>query len=898
MIAERQDEAVGVDTGFEPRMMGALRMAWACRLLVAAAVMWAVAAACDSPGPDGADSAPRVTEAPASGAPAPVATTQPTVVATATPARPVAQAFPTATAAAVETRVPRALVRTPTPAETAVPSPSPTPTPAATAAPSPSPTPAASEQQTPTPAGTAAPTLEALAEELRGIVQEEIRQEFPEFPGVETQPVHVIPLGLPVVTGVYWWVVTDGPQPAKLTSEGEVDNFFHFAAVYRRSEGGEWSEVDRLEIESAPQRTQVEVLTAGWEAPGGEPSAWIAVRGGTGAHAGTLDVIGFDGAALGTSLSRITQRQYLSEFLDLDGDGLLEVVLNDSDPYIFCFTCATELQRVVLYRWTGAQLARVELGTPPDQSDDQIERAVALAKADLWREAAAAAVDASRAFPESAEVRWLSILINWTAVARLNYGGASGQPLLTLVFAGEYAAAADLMRGLAPAQAFALDGPLIAGTAAEQDLSTMAVQLLDYTERALAVAPERADIHAVRALGLALASPADLSGARSALAQAATLAPDDAFFQASRDFLDSVERAPGAPLEPPDQRLALLEGPSASFFAEGYTLGSGDRGRNVKAVQQRLARIPGLDFVDPGRYFDVYHEPTRKAVVAFQLAQELEPNGVVDAATWEALEAAHQAALDSSQATPAPRTAGTELPRPADRRYYSHVALPPLPAVRIEPQSQPAADAAAQQPAHAEAGQSVVYLTFDDGPHPSFTTPIVEILAGYAAPATFFSLGAQIAKYPDLTATLATNGHSLQNHTYSHPALNRISREAYVDEVTRADAAIQAAVGDAALPTSCLRPPYGAIDNSTASIAAELGKSIVMWDVDPQDWRQPGAGQIARHILSHAYPGAIILMHDGGGGRSQTVAALRTVLAELAARSFTFRIVPACDPAG
>ena len=891
-------------------MMGALRMAWACRLLVAAAVMLAVAAACDSPGPDGPDAAPRVTQAPASRAAAvevtpagrqePVATALPTVVATVTPV---------ADVAAVETRAP---ALTPAPADTATPSPSPTPTavstptpgpsptptPAETAAPSPSPIPAASEQQTPTPAGTAAPTLEMLAEQLRGIVQEGIRQEFPEFPGVETQPVHVIPLGMPEVTGVYWWVVTDGPQPAKLTSGDEVDNFFHFAAVYKRSEGGEWSEVDRLEIESAPQRTQVELLTTGWEAPDGEPSAWIAVRGGTGAHAGTLDVIGFDGTALGTALSRITQRQYLSEFLDLDGDGLLEVVLNDSDPYIFCFTCATELQRVALYRWTGAQLERVELRAPLEASDDQVERVVALAKADLWREAAAAAVDASRAFPESAEVRWLSIMINWTAVARLNYGGASGQPLLTQVFAGEYAAAADLMRALEPAQAFALDGPLIAGTAAEQDLSTMAVQLLDYTERALAVAPHRADIHAVRALGLALASPDDLSAARSALAQAAALAPDDAFFEASRDFLESVERAPGAPLEPPDQELALLEGPSASFFAEGYTLGSGDRGRNVKAVQQRLARIPGLDFVDPGRCFDVYHEPTRKAVVAFQLEQGLEPNGVVDAATWEALEAARQAASDANQATPAPRTAGIEVPPPAYRGFYSHVALPPLAAARIEPQPQPASDASAQQPAHAEAGQSVVYLTFDDGPHPSFTTPIIEILAGYGAPATFFALGAQISQYPDLTATLATNGHSLQNHTYSHPALNRISREAYVDEVTRADAAIQAAVGDAALPTTCLRPPYGAIDSATASIAAELGKSIVMWDVDPQDWRQPGADQIARHILSHAYPGAIILMHDGGGGRSQTVAALRTVLAELPARSFTFRIVPACDPAG
>ena len=67
-----------------------------------------------------------------------------------------------------------------------------------------------------------------------------------------------------------------------------------------------------------------------------------------------------------------------------------------------------------------------------------------------------------------------------------------------------------------------------------------------------------------------------------------------------------------------------------------------------------------------------------------------------------------------------------------------------------------------------------------------------------------------------------------------------------------------------------------------------------MWDVDPQDWRQPGAGQIASYVLSHASPGAIILMHDGGGGRSQTVAALDTVLAELSSRGYEFRGIPAC----
>ena len=77
-------------------------------------------------------------------------------------------------------------------------------------------------------------------------------------------------------------------------------------------------------------------------------------------------------------------------------------------------------------------------------------------------------------------------------------------------------------------------------------------------------------------------------------------------------------------------------------------------------------------------------------------------------------------------------------------------------------------------------------------------------------------------------------------------------------------------------------------------LAAELGKALVMWDVDPQDWRQPGAEQIASYVLSHASPGAIILMHDGGGGRSQTVAALETVLAELSSPGYEIRGIPGC----
>jgi peptidoglycan/xylan/chitin deacetylase (PgdA/CDA1 family) len=86
-----------------------------------------------------------------------------------------------------------------------------------------------------------------------------------------------------------------------------------------------------------------------------------------------------------------------------------------------------------------------------------------------------------------------------------------------------------------------------------------------------------------------------------------------------------------------------------------------------------------------------------------------------------------------------------------------------------------------------------------------------------------------------------------------------------------------------------LRPPYGATDQNTLSYADALGYAVVLWDIDPQDWRRPGADVIANHIISSVYPGAIVLSHDGGGDRTQTVEAYRTVLAQLSSQGYVFR---------
>lgn len=666
------------------------------------------------------------------------------------------------------------------------------------------------------------------------------------------------PLALSDERGSLWAVVTNGPQPFYLDEEDNAVNFFHFVALYRRNTDATWSEtLAEVTLETAPQRTDsVEVFDRG--ALGRpEPAVLIAVAGPTGAHAGTLDVLLVDGERLTTVVSHISPQPDAGSLTDVDGDGVVEVILNTSDPYVFCYSCLVEETHERILRWNGAEYEALDLDAPEDLSGDlatRADRVVSLARADLWRDAATLAIETSRRAPDHEGLRWLSVIVNRTAAQRLGNAGSPAQPLLTNALAGEYGAAFALMRALPPQEAFALNGPLIRDTAAEEDLPAMVAYLLDYADRAVAGRPDDAAIHAVLALGRALASPDDLTGAREALAEALRLAPDDGFLQEARTYLESVEQAPGLPPEAPSPE-ALLKRPDPSFLEED-TLGTGDRGHRVRALHQRLARVRTLGFLYPGRYYDVYDEATREAVLKLQVEAGLPPTGVVDGPTWEALEAA------LASQTPARAPAPATKPRPVIARA-----------------------------AHGGAGEPVVYLTFDDGPHPTWTPQVLDVLARHGVNATFFVLGQNVQAYPELTLRLVEAGHDAENHTFDHASLDRVDRATLIMEVRDTDDAIHAAVGDRVDPIACLRPPYGAFDEQTSALAAELGKTLTLWTVDPQDWRRPGATQIADHLLAHAHAGAILLMHDGGGERSQTVEALDTVLGELSARGYTFSLL-------
>lgn len=188
-------------------------------------------------------------------------------------------------------------------------------------------------------------------------------------------------------------------------------------------------------------------------------------------------------------------------------------------------------------------------------------------------------------------------------------------------------------------------------------------------------------------------------------------------------------------------------------------------------------------------------------------------------------------------------------------------------------------------------GPAPVSLTFDDGPHPTYTPQILDILDRYGVKATFFVLGEQVARHPHLAQEIVRRGHAIANHTWSHPDLTRLSAAQLNHQIHRTSDVI--AFATARRPT-CVRPPYGAINARVASHIWSSNHVPVNWSVDSVDWMRPGVGAIANRALTGARPGAVILFHDGGGVRTQTVAALPSVIEGLIGRGY--QIVPTCMP--
>lgn len=184
--------------------------------------------------------------------------------------------------------------------------------------------------------------------------------------------------------------------------------------------------------------------------------------------------------------------------------------------------------------------------------------------------------------------------------------------------------------------------------------------------------------------------------------------------------------------------------------------------------------------------------------------------------------------------------------------------------------------------------EKIIALTFDDGPDPEETTHILDLLKQYDAKATFFVVGKQVEKNPDLAKRIAAEGHELGNHTYDHAYFNHRSS---VDSITSQLSRTQDAIFNATGKRSYLfRPPGGYYSDRMIETCKKEGYLVVMWSwhQDTWDWNRPGVGKIVKKVLGNARNGDIVLMHDHVEGKSQTIDALKEILPELAKRGYRF----------
>ncbi|UYN89965.1 MAG: polysaccharide deacetylase family protein [Anaerolineales bacterium] len=193
------------------------------------------------------------------------------------------------------------------------------------------------------------------------------------------------------------------------------------------------------------------------------------------------------------------------------------------------------------------------------------------------------------------------------------------------------------------------------------------------------------------------------------------------------------------------------------------------------------------------------------------------------------------------------------------------------------------------RPTHTPAGKPIVYLTFDDGPAAD-TPGVLAALARHGAQATFFIVGRRVQELPQTVQAMLQAGHTVGNHSFTHPRLGGMPEAEFLIEMQQTAAAVAEAAQEL-LPDGkmkLMRPPYGSHDENTEPWVNALGYAMVMWDVDPEDWSEPGTEAIASQVLAGVKPGAIVLLHDGGGDRSQTVAAVEQLLPALAEQGYVF----------
>jgi peptidoglycan-N-acetylglucosamine deacetylase len=185
------------------------------------------------------------------------------------------------------------------------------------------------------------------------------------------------------------------------------------------------------------------------------------------------------------------------------------------------------------------------------------------------------------------------------------------------------------------------------------------------------------------------------------------------------------------------------------------------------------------------------------------------------------------------------------------------------------------------------AADAPLYLTFDDGPHPEHTEPLLELLERFNAKATFFVSGSEVEKYPSVLQSIHRHGHQVANHGFFHSNARNVSPADFVNEIDRSHKVISACLGFE--PAKDFRPPYGAITPRSFLAVLERGYRFIFWTRDSGDAKASDAAQIVGNFQSEPYaPGDIVLMHDD---YQRTIGALDSILATLVKEQHRFERV-------
>ena len=186
---------------------------------------------------------------------------------------------------------------------------------------------------------------------------------------------------------------------------------------------------------------------------------------------------------------------------------------------------------------------------------------------------------------------------------------------------------------------------------------------------------------------------------------------------------------------------------------------------------------------------------------------------------------------------------------------------------------------------HHKNSQKKIALTFDDGPHPVYTAQILDLLAEYNIKATFFLVGDNVQKYPNLVLREENEGHELGNHTLTHPKIAKLTTQALQLEILKNERVIYELTDER---TKLFRPPEGLCTQRISNLASSLDYTIILWNIDTLDWAHNKSEEIISLVTNKIQPGDILLFHDYIVGESPTIDALKIIIPSLLKEGYQF----------